>query len=394
MSSAEKIWAAIYDFYCLLISETNDEASYQKLFEQHPVIFTVLRIDTAESFEKSSPNTLPFDQDREFHPEPDFVGANIESGVVTVVELKTPFVGNITTSRNDGNRAKFKAIAETYISQTTEYVESIRQNLEARDVIKKVLSVSKTSDYRAKLIYALSSDNDAHLVNSLMANRKIPTEIVFYDDLFDLMVKAYSIGRSDSVPRAGWCFVTHIYLGDIQSSEKTFIADCGSASADRISVCLHNNEIIFECFDSQKNLHLLKTPLEGKGPHYIRFEFTNDSDGMYMSLNVNNIESEFRLGKGVLKLFPETEFFTIGADLSGNNGAYFYMLEQSFFNRTMGLVDKLNSFRNFQQKVSKTSHCLEFKPKDYMVRQPLGMVQELDAFKPILRDWPLVKTKV
>ncbi|WP_201604818.1 Shedu anti-phage system protein SduA domain-containing protein [Psychrobacter immobilis] len=395
MSSAEQLWTAIYDFYCLLVSKNNEEASYQRLFEQHPAIFTVLGIDTAASFEKSSPNTLPYDQDRGFNPEPDFIGAEFEAGILTVVELKTPFVGNITTSRNDGNRAKFKALAETYISQTTEYVESIRQNREARDVVKKVLNVSKTSDYRAKLIYALSAENDAHLVSSIMAQRKVPTEIVFYDDLFDRMVKAYSIGRSDNLSRVGWCFVTHIYLGNMQASGKTFIADYGSGSADRISVCLDNNEIIFECFDSQQKVYSLQALLDGRGPHYIRFEFSNDSNGIYMSLNVNNIESELRLGKGVLKLFPETEFFTLGADSSGNNGAHFYMLEHYFVNKTISLVDKLGSFRYFQQKVNKSSHCLEFKPKDYMIRQSSGhMIQELDACKPIFRDWPLIETKV
>lgn len=395
MSSADQLWTAIYDFYCLLISKNNEEASYQRLFEQHPAIFTVLGIDTAASFEKSSPNTLPFDEDRNFNPEPDFIGAEIEAGILTVVELKTPFVGNITTSRNDGNRAKFKAIAEGYISQTTEYVESIRQNREARDVVKKVLNVSKTSDYRAKLIYALSAENDAHLVSSIMAQRKVPTEIVFYDDLFERMVKAYSIGRSDSLSRDGWCFVTHIYFGDMQASGKTFIADYGTGSTDRISVCLNNNEIIFACFDSQQEIHSLKARLDGRGPHYIRFEFSNDSSGTYMSLNVNNIESELRLGKGILKLFPETEFFTLGADSSGNNGAHFYMFAHYFFNQTMNLVEKLDSFRYFQQKISKTSHCVEFKPKDYMIKQSSGdMGQELDAFKPIFRDWPLVKTQV
>lgn len=354
----------------------------------------MLGIDTAASFEKSSPNTLPFDEDRNFNPEPDFIGAEIEAGILTVVELKTPFVGNITTSRNDGNRAKFKAIAEGYISQTTEYVESIRQNREARDVVKKVLNVSKTSDYRAKLIYALSAENDAHLVSSIIAQRKVPTEIVFYDDLFDRMVKAYSIGRNDSLSRDGWCFVTHIYLGDMQACGKTFIADYGSGNTDRISVCLDNNEVIFECFDSQQNVHSLQASLDGRGPHYIRFEFSNDSNGTYMSLNVNNIESELRLSKGILKLFPETEFFTLGADSNGNNGAHFYMLEHYFVNKTISLVDKLNSFRYFQQKVSESSHCLEFKPKDYMIRQPIGMVQELDEYKPTLATWPLVETKV
>ncbi|NCB85659.1 MAG: DUF4263 domain-containing protein [Bacteroidia bacterium] len=392
MTTDEELWAAIYDLYCRLLSKTNDEASYQRLFEQHPVIFSVLGLDAAAAFEKSSPNSIPFDPERNFRPEPDFIGVDFPAGNVTVVELKTPFVGDITTGRRDGNRAKFKALAESYISQTTEYVESIRQRQEARDVVKQVLKVMKIADYRAKLIYALSAENDAHLVSSLMAQRKIPTEIIFYDDLLDRMVNAYSVGRRDVASRVGWCFVSHIHLAPTQPPGKAFLADYGAASADRISVYLENHEFVFECFDSQQKIHWLRAPLDGLGPHYVRFEFSNDSSGAYMSLNVNNFEAELRLGKSVLNLLPDTGLFTLGADSSGKRGAHFYMLEHYLVGRTMSLVEKLDSFRYFEQKVNTASQCIEFKPKDYMVRQPSGhMAQERDDWKPVLRVWPLVK---
>jgi hypothetical protein len=46
-------------------------------------------------------------------------------------ELKTPFVGRLTTSRSDGNRLKLKATPESYISQATEYVDSINERPDA-----------------------------------------------------------------------------------------------------------------------------------------------------------------------------------------------------------------------------------------------------------------------
>ena len=149
MTTDESLWAAIYALYCLLIDQVNDEASYQSLFEQHPAIFSVMGLDTSASFEKRSSNAIPFDPERNFQPEPDFICAEISSGNLVVVELKTPFVGEITTARQDGNRAKFKAIAESYVSQATEYVESIRQRPDARDVVKSVLGISRIADYRA-----------------------------------------------------------------------------------------------------------------------------------------------------------------------------------------------------------------------------------------------------
>ncbi len=154
MITDDSLWAAIYALYCLLIDQVNDESAYQSLFEQHPTVFSVMGLDTASPFEKRSSNVIPFDLERDFRPEPDFICAERSSGVLVIVELKTPFVGKITTARQDGNRAKFKAIAESYVSQATEYVESIRQRFEAREVVKSVLGINRIADYRAVIVYA------------------------------------------------------------------------------------------------------------------------------------------------------------------------------------------------------------------------------------------------
>lgn len=389
MTTDESMWAAIYALYCLLIDQVNDEPSYQSLFEQHPAIFSVMGLDTAASFEKRSSNAIPFDPERNFQPEPDFICAESSSGNLVVVELKTPFVGEITTARQDGNRAKFKAIAESYVSQATEYVESIRQRPDARNVVKSVLGISRIADYRAIIVYGLRADNDAILVNTLSAQRKVPTEIVFYDDLLDRMREAHAIARRDSASRVGWCFVSHLYLAPEQIYQKAFLAAYGSADADHISAYLENGEIVFEGRDSTQKLHRLSAPVMGLGPHYVRFEFSTDESGAYMSLNVNNTEADLRIGKSVLNLFPDTELFTLGADSHGSNGAHFYMLEHYLVSRTMDIAEKLGSFHYFQRKTGTSSHCMEFKPQSYMTRQPHGLVQDHEEFKPVFREWPL-----
>lgn len=387
--SDEQLWAAIYDLYSLLVEQKNDESFYQRLFEQHPVIFLVLGMEAAVSFEKSSPNSLPFDPDKNFQPEPDFIGAELPAGNVIVVELKTPFVGDITTARQDGNRAKFKATAETYISQATEYVESIRQRPEAREVVRRVLGIGKIADYRAVLVYGLRAENDLAIVGNLAAQRKIPTQIIFYDDLLDRMIRAYSLARRDVTSRPGWCFVSHINLAPSQLYERAFLAEYGAVTADRISVYLERNSLVFDCCDSHGKRHHMQSPLTGPGPHYIRFEFANDSNGAYMSLNVDNVETDLRLSKNDLNLFPDTGQFTLGADSNGDNGAHFFLLEHYFVNRTMDLSEKLGSFHYFQRKTTSASHCHEFKPQSYMVRQPSGdLAQEREESKPVLRSIP------
>lgn len=386
----EQLWSAIYDLHVLLNKKKNEENLYQELFEKHPIIFSVLGIDIAKSFEKSSPYSLPYDEDKGYTPEPDFIGVELSAGNIIVVELKTPFVGDITTARQDGNRAKFKSLAESYISQATEYVESIHQRSEARDVVKRELNFDKIADYRVKLIYALSAENDTSLVSSLAAQRKVPTEIIFYDDLLNKLIKAYSLSRTDIASRSGWVFVFHIYLSHKQPADRVVIAEYGAQDKDKVSVCLENGILIFKCIDSEDKSHCLESPLDNSGPHYVRFEFSNDSDGIYMSLNVNNIESELKIGKKKLNLNPDIDYLTLGADSTGKNGAHFYLFTTYAVNRTMDIKEKLDSYYDFKNKVVEGTMCMELKPQHFMVRQISGhLIQEKEELKPILRKWPL-----
>ncbi len=168
-SYVTRVWSALYSLHGLLTSHSNTEEDYQRIFEHHSVLFSVLGLDEAHSFEKRSPYSLPFDPDRNFRPEPDFIGANPEQGLLSVVELKTPFVGTITTARSDGNRVKLKGDAESYVSQASEYVEAIRGNSEARALLKKLFRMERIADYRIVLLLGLAEDNDPAAIAELMS---------------------------------------------------------------------------------------------------------------------------------------------------------------------------------------------------------------------------------
>jgi len=152
------LWRALTDLLRLLQAKCNEEARYQTFFERHPVIFRALGFDRYASFEKSSGNVLPFDTEKGYTPEPDFLCAQTGAGQLTVFELKTPFVGDITTSRSDGNRLEFKATAETYLSQAREYVQSIRGNVAARQEVMRVLDLPAIADYDIVLVYGLGQE--------------------------------------------------------------------------------------------------------------------------------------------------------------------------------------------------------------------------------------------
>jgi hypothetical protein len=78
------LWSAIYALYSLLEQRMNDENIYQEYFEKNPIVFSVLGYTSSASFEKSSSFSLPFDKERNYTPEPDFICARKESGEVTI----------------------------------------------------------------------------------------------------------------------------------------------------------------------------------------------------------------------------------------------------------------------------------------------------------------------
>jgi hypothetical protein len=174
-----ELWAAIYELFVLLDDRVNQESAFQGYFERHPVVFNVLGYDVAVPFDKSSQHKLPFDDERNYRPEPDFICGVRLSGEVTIFELKTPFQSGMTTSRADGNRAKFLATIESYLSQATEYVDSIRGRESARATVKAALQLNTISSYKIALVYGLCDMNEAPSVARLAEKRHPRTDHFF-----------------------------------------------------------------------------------------------------------------------------------------------------------------------------------------------------------------------
>jgi hypothetical protein len=382
------LWTAIYELWCLLNKGVNSEREYQKFFENNRIAFTVFDIDCAESFEKSSPNSLPYDLERNYTPEPDFIGVNKSSGVLSIVELKTPFVGSITTSRIDGKRLKFKAEAEQYISQSTEYKDSIHEHSDARKTIHSLFKIDQISDYRILLIYALSEENDVKAIANLCSKRSPKLEVIFYDVLLEKMIDQYSISRRDLESRLGKVFVFHLVTPLEQQYPRAFIGEYGCGDRNRLSVFLENDYLFIECIDSNGFIHQLSSSLVGEGPHYVRFEFSNDQQGIYMSLNVNNEEQDLRVGGKVFDFDLDVNDFTLGADSKGQNGAAFLMIEHYVAGRTMKLIEKLGSYDYFLKKTQGELKAVKFKPESYLIRTPEGnLKQEIKSLKPEYVSW-------
>lgn len=386
MSSDSELWSAAYGLYRLLMDRESAEEKYQLFFECHPIALKVLGYSEVKSYEKRSGRQLPFDNEKNYRPEPDFIGIDFRVGGLSVIELKTPFVGAITTSRADGNRTKFKADAESYISQATEYVESIRGRESAREAVLAEFGTDRISSYKVILIYGLSSENDSSEVARLCAGRSTACEIIFFDDLLDHLASTYALSRRDSESRPGWCFVFHAQFSRDQLHKRAYLASYGEGSRNRLSVLLENESLVFECVDADGHIHRLLSEVEFEVPIYVRFEFSNDERGIYMSLNVNNVEQDLRVGSRILNFDPNVFSFVLGAGPHGEDGASFLVMEHYSVKKTMELKDKLGSYHYFERSLGPELKGVYFQPESYMIRSSDGaLIQEHDHLKPRYR---------
>tara|TARA_R110001599_G_scaffold16661_1_gene67616 strand:- start:850 stop:1488 length:639 start_codon:yes stop_codon:yes gene_type:complete len=206
MNTPSEIWKAIVQLYLLLYKGENKESTYQNYFENNDVVFKVLGMDRAISYEKSSEYKLPKDKERNYSYEPDFIGINESEGVVNIVDLKTPFVGSLTRSKYKGARVFFKQSANEYIGQATRYTKFIRGEREARERIKEHFGINNFSSYKIKLIYGLRCDNEDSEVEEILSDSGISTEIIFYDDVLDKLADAYKLCGRPVDTNDGWFF--------------------------------------------------------------------------------------------------------------------------------------------------------------------------------------------
>lgn len=384
--NSDDLWMATFELFCLLTDRVKDEESYQSYFERHPVVFQVLGFDSAASFEKKSGNRLPYCDDLGFTPEPDFICADTKSGEVTIFELKTPFETTAITKGAAKNRTKFKAKLETYISQTEEYIDCIQGNPEAREVVKDVLTLKEISSYAIKIVFGIFDPNEAISIANLSSKRKKELEIISFDGVLDRLVNTYSVGRPDIIARDGMCLMIGVRFPEVQVNTKAYILDMGSPDANRISITIENGELIVECVDSSGISHKSVCDANFGVVQIIRFEFSNDDNGILIGCCINNKEIDFRVGTKALQAFPDFEKCSYGSDLAGLNNACFDMFRYVLLKKTLSLHHKLQTQKWISDGASPPTRYLEFNGTNRMVSVPIGMQATSDKESPTLRE--------
>lgn len=399
LPNEHNLWKAVHELYELLRHRHNGEAAYQAYFERNPIVFRCLNFDFHASFEKASGNALPYDVERCFTPEPDFLCARADTGEITIFELKTPFLGKLVTARSDGNRAKLREDLARHVAQATEYAKSIQGSADARAVVRRVLKIDKISSQRITLVCGLAEANSPAEVAQILVERPIPVELLFFDTLLDRLGTAYEAKHQGVASRGGWSFTFLISFPVVQQESRAYISDYGNLVKDRISFIREENLIAFECLDSEGRLHRLAAKCTGTAPHYVRFEFSNDDGGLYMSLHVDDDEQEHKFSKLQFQCRPDLTIRVDGANLEGRCGAAFNSFQTIVINRTLTLGEKLANYSYCLEIMASKKSFLEFQAHSFMRGVAGGsMAQDIDDLKPVV--WPigvrvgLIKSKV
>jgi hypothetical protein len=86
-AKSDNLWRALFELYELLRFEPKAGVVYQAYFERNPIVFQVLGFDTHASFERSSGNSSPFDEERN-------IRLNLISCAPKLVLVKLPYLSS------------------------------------------------------------------------------------------------------------------------------------------------------------------------------------------------------------------------------------------------------------------------------------------------------------
>lgn len=390
------LWQAICELTWLLEDRSQVESEFQSFFEDNPVVFPILGFQNFASYEKKSGNRLPYDHEHKRQLEPDFICGNPVNQTATVFELKTPVDCEATTSLQNGNRQKFRAIVESHIAQVSEYCEFILGNLNVRANVAKTLGLGGIKAVDGVLVYGLTNDEEAPTVTKLAARRSPPLSVWSFDGVLLELLKAYAIGRQDIfLPDAhghtplvdGATFVMHAVLHSQQRAGKAYLFDVGDIGRNRLSIYIRDGRGVIEITDSLGRLFTSDWDCEFNKPICIRAEYSNNKDVRFVSVFINNRETDFRQSMAGAVIRPDFSKVFLGADLEGRNGARFKLLENYFVGRIMTWQERIGSYRYFQSKTCEQVGCLDFSAENFMYRRDDGhLVQDVDDFRPTYRE--------
>lgn len=213
-------------------------------------------------------------------------------------------------------------------------------------MVKEVLSIPKISEYQIALIFGLEEDQDAPLVEELLGDRKIPIQILAFDQVLERLAQALGSSRRVAVA-PGRTYVYHVAVRT--TTTRAYVADCGDIGRNRVSLVREGDVLAFECTDSRGTVHRVEGRCD-EGVHYVRFEFSSAPESLFMSLVIDDEEHDLRVRNAPIDCDPNPERFRLGGSMDGSRTASFQLYETYNVNRTMSLDERIRSYLYFREK--------------------------------------------
>lgn len=303
----QDIWRALLSLFRLLRSEVNSEKEYQRYFEQNPVVFRALGYDSWASFEQSSKNKLPYDQEMNRQHEPDFILGKKEQDIAEVFEIKTPFLKGLTTSRRD-KREDFRAQITSYLSQARNYKRFLDRNANARHVVCKTLGLRKATNIQATLVCGMIDSEDPAFIKLLADERDIG--FISYDQLFFHIANQYGANRTSDpalFPNEtrvdyGCTICVVVRPRASQNHSPAYIFDTQGEKTNPFSLYFDKGRFVFRVSDVDGNQYHCTARVKAEQFSCLLLEFASSDRGNFLSFSINGEERNLQINTDGIKI--------------------------------------------------------------------------------------------
>lgn len=295
------------------------------------------------------------------------------------------------TARADGNRAKLRANIDTYVSQTCEYVKSIRANFDARQAVCGILGMSNIRSTSGLLICGTSNDRDAPILTELISEREPRIRYMYYDKLYEKLCDAYARSRKQYVKvgksyegTEGVHLTVMASISPDQVHDCAYLIDIGGKRENRVSIVVSGSAYV-KILDAAGRQIEARLEIEFGAPQVFQIEFSNSLTHGFLSVSCNNGEVVNLQRQDGYQNALSMENAVIGSDLNGKLGACCILGATILRYRTLGIKEKLELL-GFLSRRGEAGGGIEFNGNQHLRRGfGGGFVQEAKEARPIFR---------
>lgn len=341
----EQLEDALSGLLTLLEAEGQKEASYQALFEDHPVLLRTL------GYSRAIPHpALP----TKGSALPDFLCERAGDGLWEIFELKRPDTPVLPVG---GRRLTFYKEFDTYIAQCNEYAEAFEQE-SVRDWFKATHGSPIQRRVPSVIVAGESEGLDRRKVNDLLSNRGAIRHLTF-DDVISLLRREHStrFGPRENLP--GWSL--HLVMIPWPAVWPNYLLDIGVGVTNRVTAHIDTTGLLRLSVRDRHGRTALATspvPVEYGQMHYFVLEVGLAKNQTYLSIETNGREYADRT-VDPFELELGEQPFVYGSDAFGNEYSAFDMFRCTVWQRTLNFATRRHLYKEMYG---------EFWAKDYSTR--------------------------